>query len=458
MSYRLPKIKHLSEYGTFFVLILLCIYFSVRTFEEKHPADASAGRSLAETIAQTSLPGKSVAIIARQSDEAFANALQETLEGANVRVAGVFLGQPIGVRQALRDFSKNVDQIDLIATHRGVSQSWGVLSEETLTTIKADISALENVEIRVPQSYHWPTFLENTNILSVLKQMSVTAIIAIGMTMVIITAGIDLSVGSLIALSSILVAWSIELLGGAEASISELVLAATSAVLGCALLGLFSATMITRFGVPAFIVTLGVMEISRGLAYKIRGGPSPYRIDSESFHELANGSLVWGIPNPVIIMILLYAAAYFLMTHTALGRYIYAVGGNAEAARLSGIPVKRVLLFVYIICAALAGLGGVMNASLFSVGDATSGRGYELLIIAAVVVGGTSLMGGEGKMLGTLLGALILAVIRNGMYLTNVDTFTQMIVFGALILAAVLLDQLKNRTWRKHSGPNSSAV
>ncbi|MCH2124391.1 MAG: ABC transporter permease [Pirellulaceae bacterium] len=399
-----------------------------------------------------------MAIIARQSDEAFANALQETLEGANVRVAGVFLGQPIGVRQALRDFSKNVDQIDLIATHRGVSQSWGVLSEETLTTIKADISALENVEIRVPQSYHWPTFLENTNILSVLKQMSVTAIIAIGMTMVIITAGIDLSVGSLIALSSILVAWSIELLGGAEASISELVLAATSAVLGCALLGLFSATMITRFGVPAFIVTLGVMEISRGLAYKIRGGPSPYRIDSESFHELANGSLVWGIPNPVIIMILLYAAAYFLMTHTALGRYIYAVGGNAEAARLSGIPVKRVLLFVYIICAALAGLGGVMNASLFSVGDATSGRGYELLIIAAVVVGGTSLMGGEGKMLGTLLGALILAVIRNGMYLTNVDTFTQMIVFGALILAAVLLDQLKNRTWRKHSGPNSSAV
>ena len=226
-----------------------------------------------------------------------------------------------------------------------------------------------------------------------------------------------------------------------------LAFACFAAVLLSAAIGLMTGLMVTAFDIPAFIVTLAVMRIARGLAYKVADGPSPIGIESAAFHSLSAGTLL-GIPNPVILMVVLYLLAYVLMSHTALGRYIYAVGGNPEAARLSGVPVKRVLLFVYAICGALAGLGGVMEASLFSVGNPNSGVGYELQIIAAVVVGGTSLMGGKGKVLGTLIGALILAVISNGMYLTKVDSYTQMIVFGTLILIAVLLDQLKTKRWK----------
>ena len=215
------------------------------------------------------------------------------------------------------------------------------------------------------------------------------------------------------------------------------------------MIGLFTGVMVTTFRIPAFIVTLALMQVARGLAYKVAGGPAPIRIESELFHRFSAGSGLWGIPNPVTVMLTLYAAAYLLMSRTALGRYIYAVGGNAEAARLSGVPVQRVLLFAYVMCGALAGFGGVMDASLFRSARATGALGYELQIIAAVVVGGTSLAGGEGRVLGTLIGALILGVIQNGMSLTKVDPYTQMVVFGVLILGAVLLDKLKLRAWRR---------
>jgi ribose transport system permease protein len=151
------------------------------------------------------------------------------------------------------------------------------------------------------------------------------------------------------------------------------------------------------------------------------------------------------IPNAVLLMLVLYTVAHVLMTRMALGRYIYAVGGNREAARLSGVPVRRVLLFVYTLCGCLAGLGGVITASQLKGGSPNYGHMYELYVIAAVVVGGTSLAGGEGKILGTLIGAFIIAVIRNGMNLTGVESYTQNVILGLVILGAVLLDRLKKR-------------
>src|SRR5207302_10738217 len=156
----------------------------------------------------------------------------------------------------------------------------------------------------------------------------------------------------------------------------------------------------------------------------------------------------FGSPNAVLLMVVLYAAAHILMTRMTLGRYVYAVGGNAEAARLSGVPIRGVLLFVYALSGALAGLGGVIMASQLKSGSPTYGQMYELYVIAAVVVGGTSLAGGEGKVLGTLIGSFIIAVIQNGMNLTGVKSFPQRVVLGLVILGAVLLDRFKQHTWR----------
>jgi ribose transport system permease protein len=171
------------------------------------------------------------------------------------------------------------------------------------------------------------------------------------------------------------------------------------------------------------------------------------KIDAPSFAWLGNGEL-FGIPNPILLMILLYIVAHVVMTRTSFGRYIYAVGGNPEAARLSGVPVFTVLILVYAICGAMAGLGGIVDASRFEGGRPNAGEMYELQVIAAVVVGGTSLAGGEGRVFGTLIGALIMAVIQNGLNMAGVKSYEQKVVFGLLILAAVLLDQLKKQSWR----------
>jgi ribose transport system permease protein len=205
--------------------------------------------------------------------------------------------------------------------------------------------------------------------------------------------------------------------------------------------------MITLFGIPPFIVTLAMMLVGSGLAYILAKGQSVYQIP-DSFVWLGRGADFFSIPNAVLLMAILYAVAHVLMSRTALGRYIYAVGGNREAARLSGVPVRRVLMFAYIASGLLAGLGGVITASQLRSGSPTYGNMYELYVIAAVVVGGTSLSGGEGRMLGTLVGAFTIAVIQNGMNLTNVESYTQKVVLGLVILAAVLLDTLRHRGWR----------
>jgi ribose transport system permease protein len=222
-------------------------------------------------------------------------------------------------------------------------------------------------------------------------------------------------------------------------------MASLVAVIICGLVGAFSGLMITRFRIPPFIATLAMMQVAAGLAYIISRGLPIYHVPA-GFVTLGRGSEpLFGIPYAVILMALLYIMAHILMSRTTLGRYIYAVGGNEEAARLAGIRVKRILLFVYALCGMLAGLGGVIMASQLKSGAPTYGVTYELYVIAAVVVGGTSLSGGEGRILGTLIGAFIIAVIQNGMNLTNVESYTQKVVLGLVILAAVLLDRIKQQ-------------
>jgi ribose transport system permease protein len=177
-------------------------------------------------------------------------------------------------------------------------------------------------------------------------------------------------------------------------------------------------------------------------------GGSVYQLP-DSFVWLGRGADLKGIPNAVLMMFVLYIAAHLMMSRTVLGRYIYAVGGNREAARLSGVPVQRVLLCAYVLSAALAGLGGVVMASQLKSGSPTYGQMYELYVIAAVVVGGTSLSGGEGNMFGTLIGAFTIAVIQNGMNLCGIESYTQKVVLGLVILLAVLFDMLKKRVWER---------
>ena len=219
------------------------------------------------------------------------------------------------------------------------------------------------------------------------------------------------------------------------------VLSYTLGIAVCALAGAFNGAMHTVFGIPPFIATLGMMMMASGLSFRLSEGRSIPELPP-GFLELGTGETL-GLPNPVVLMLVLYCLAHIVMSRTVFGRYVYAIGGNEEAARLSGVPVKRVLLAVYTICGALAGLGGIVLTSQLAAGDPKFGIMYELEVIAAVVVGGSSLMGGRGKIFGTLIGAFTIAVIKNGMNLTDVDPFNQKIVLGAVLLGAVLLDTIK---------------
>lgn len=449
-----------------FVLVLLCGYFSIMTVAEQNPVTASAGRRVANYIVANH-PDANVLIVvpAGVNDRLYGEAVRDTLEEASPNVVGFVVGEARDAGVELNRLGEEGIEVRFIVTQYNAANNWLVLGEKQLAVKAAKYPSLRQAQVAKPPSYRWPTFLMPAHLLTVANQTALVAIVAIGMTLVIITAGIDLSVASLIALSGVVVAvlighipdygeWVLDiwfLRFTFYPVIACLVLAGLAAIVASALTGFLTGAIVTRFEVPAFIVTLGVMQIGRGLAWKVAGGSEPVRVESEAFHHLSAGADLVGIPNPVVIMALLYIVAHVLMSHTTLGRYLYAVGGNPEAARLSGVPVKSVIVFAYAICGALAGLGGVLDASMFSNGRATGAMGYELQVIAAVVVGGTSLAGGQGKMLGTLIGALILGVIADGMRLTNVAIDTQMIVFGALIIVAVLIDKLKSRRWRVSS-------
>ena len=318
-------------------------------------------------------------------------------------------------------------------------------SRAVVESIRDAVPGLKDTTIAVPASRRWPTFLLRDNLRNVAGQIAVIAIVAVGMTLVIIAGGIDLSVGSLIALSAVVCAWLLKALGGVGAGAGAMCVAAAGAVVLCALSGAFSGAMVVRFRLPPFIATLAMMQVASGVAYIIARGRPIYDAP-DAFTALGRGvDPLLGVPWAVWLMLLLYALGHVLMSRTALGRYVYAVGGNQEAARLAGVRTGGVLLLTYVVSGALAGLGGVVMASQLKSGAPTYGVMYELYVIAAVVVGGTSLSGGEGRVLGTLVGAFIIAVIQNGMNLTNVESYTQKVVLGLVILGAVLLDRIRRR-------------
>jgi ribose/xylose/arabinose/galactoside ABC-type transport system permease subunit len=293
-------------------------------------------------------------------------------------------------------------------------------------------------------------FLAPGNVLNVLRQIAVNAILATGQTFVIITAGIDLSVGSLIALTGVLMAGTMQ--SHPAAAIGLLLAIAVGVGTGAAA-GLVNGWPVVKFGLPPFITTLAMMLMARGLAFLYTHG-QPIEIDNHSFNFLGSGFIlpklgklfnIPGIPMQVIIMLAVVLAAGYVLTQTRFGRYVYAIGGNEEAARLSGVNVFGVKLSVYLISGALAGVASLLLAARLNSGVPQSGQGYELQCIAAVVVGGTSLMGGRGSISGTFVGALLIGMLYNWMNLRGVQSYAQDVVLGAVILFAVLLDQLRRQ-------------
>ncbi len=281
-----------------------------------------------------------------------------------------------------------------------------------------------------------PYFFTADNILNISLQTSIIAIIAVGMTFVILTAGIDLSVGALVAFTGVIVS-SILLM---NVSFPVALLLATSAgLLIGATSGAIAGVFITKLKITPFIVTLALMTIWRGAAFMYTDGRPVWGLP-EQFSFLGSGRVA-GIPVPTIIMIVIYVIAYIILNRTRFGRYVYAVGGNAEAARLSGVHTDRIILGVYVICGVLASLSGVLLSSRMNSGQPNAGLMYELDVIAAVVVGGTSLFGGRGSVIGTFIGAMLIGVLRNGLNLLNVSSYVQMILLGVVILSAVLLDR-----------------
>ena len=281
------------------------------------------------------------------------------------------------------------------------------------------------------------SFLTLKNVFNVLRQISSNLFLACGMTMVIILGGIDLSVGSVIALSGCIAA------GAVSRYNLPLGVAIIMGLLVGLIIGMFNGLVISKTTIPAFIVTLATMNIAKGLAYVYTGG-SPVRVVTKEWQFLGAG-YVGIVPTPVIILIIVLILTSLIMNRTKMGRYIYAVGGNSMAARFSGIEVAKVKFFVHAYSGLMAGLAGVVLASRMYSGQPTAGEGAEMDAIAAVVVGGTSMSGGFGKIGGTIIGGLIIGVLNNGLNLLNVNSFWQYVVKGAVILLAVFIDYLKNR-------------
>ncbi|MBI5800037.1 MAG: ABC transporter permease [Verrucomicrobia bacterium] len=435
--------RFLAAYGMVFVLALLCAFFSFATYTEQHPTGVDAARQLASSIlSQFGKSTRVLIVVPNQPDAAeFAATLQAALTNAGATVVATVKGEPKDARVALQT-AASAGKLDAIACTQA-SAGWLVFAD-----LSTDFPALGSPRVMQPQTYRWPNFLKRDNLLNIANQIAVIAIVAIGMTLVIIGGGIDLSVGSLIALAAVLATLFIRDFAGAQqASALGMTLACLAAILIAGGAGAVTGAMVTVFHLPPFIVTLAMMLVASGAAYLLTHGQSVYQVP-DSFVWLGRGANWLGLPNAVLLMALLYIAAHLVMSRTVLGRWIYAVGGNRQAARFSGVPVRRVLFLSYVVSGLLAGLGGVVLASQLKSGSPTFGQMYELYVIAAVVVGGASLNGGTGRMFGTLIGALIIAVIQNGMNLMNVESYTQKVVLGLVILGAVLLDLLRHRGWR----------
>lgn len=277
-----------------------------------------------------------------------------------------------------------------------------------------------------------PYFLTVSNILAIGVQTTVIALLGIGVTFVIITAGIDLSVGSILGFSAIMTTYFM-------ANITNVYLAILVGLASGTIAGLVNGIITTKGKIHPFIATLGMMGIARGMALIISGG-TPISGLPQIYSFLGSGR-IFGIPVPVIILIVFSVIAHIILTKTKLGRYTYAMGSNKEATRLSGINVDKYRTYVFGISGFMAALGGIVQSSRLITGQPTAGQGYELDAIAAAVIGGTSLLGGRGSITGTLIGAFIMGVLRNGANLLNVSEFVQQVVIGVIIVAACIYDR-----------------
>jgi ribose transport system permease protein len=283
-------------------------------------------------------------------------------------------------------------------------------------------------------------FFTAENLLNISLQASITAIIAAGMTFVILTAGIDLSVGSLVAFAGIIATTVIKINVPVYLSLSLGILAG---LLFGVFSGFIAGIFVTKFKITPFIVTLALMTIWRGASFVYTEGRPVWELP-EAFSYLGGGRII-GVPVPTVIMMIVFITSHIVLTKTRFGRYVYAVGGNLEAARLAGIKTNKILISVYIISGVLSALAGILLASRINSGQPNAGLMYELDVIAAVVVGGTSLFGGRGTIIGTFLGAMLIAVLRNGLNLLNVGSYVQQVIVGLVILLAVLLDQIRKK-------------
>lgn len=274
-------------------------------------------------------------------------------------------------------------------------------------------------------------FLSVPNLLNIARQIAIVGVLGVGMTFVIITAGIDLSVGSILAVVAVTTAAAVNA-GGPLAGIAVALLVGGS-------LGLVNGLGVTLGGVQPFIMTVGMLAFARGLAFVYTGG-SPIPTTDSAFLEIGNGRTL-GIPNPALILLFLLGLAWFVLKRTSFGRAVYAIGSNDEAARLSGIRVRLVRASVYVISGLCAGIAGLLYASQLGVGTPVAGEMFELDAIAATVIGGTSLFGGQGAISGTFMGAALLGILSNILNLTGVDPFIQRLFRGALIWFAVMLQR-----------------
>ncbi|MCI7480367.1 MAG: ribose ABC transporter permease [[Pasteurella] aerogenes] len=285
-------------------------------------------------------------------------------------------------------------------------------------------------------SFIAPNFMTEANMMNITRQASINIVLAAGMTFVILTGGIDLSVGSILGVTAVMA-----LVGSLNPALADF--AVPIALLAGLGMGIFNGLLVAFAGLPPFIVTLGTYTALRGAAYLVADGTTV--INSKiSFAWIGNGYL-GSVPWLVIIAFAVIALCWFILRRTTLGTHIYAVGGNLQAARLTGIKVSLVLIFVYAASGLLSGLGGVMSASRLYSANGNLGVGYELDAIAAVILGGTSFVGGIGTITGTLIGALIIATLNNGMTLMGVSYFWQLVIKGGVIIVAVLIDKYRTR-------------
>ena len=311
------------------------------------------------------------------------------------------------------------------------------LSGETVKDLAAKYSLILVVLLLgVILSVTTNTFLTATNLINVLRQVSINGILAIGMTFVILTGGIDLTVGATVALAGIMTAGFLRDQGWNTWGVFFLAVAVGLAV------GLINGYFVAFWKAAPFVVTLSTMSIARGITY-VYSDARPISPLPQNFLNIGTGNIM-EIPTPTVVFILLFIIGYIILKHFSIGRYIYAVGGNENAALVSGINVRRVLMFVYAASGVLCGIAAVVLTSRVSAGLPTAGEGYEMDAIAATVIGGTSMSGGRRKLWGTVLGTLLIGMIANGLDLLNVSSFYQQIFKGIIILAAVLIDSKRN--------------